>query len=66
MACEKLEGRYAILVISAKENLMVAARRGSPLIVGIGKNGSARFSEVSELFIASDIPAFLPFTNRVQ
>lgn len=57
LACEKLEGRYAILVISSKENLMVAARRGSPLIVGVGKD---------ELFIASDIPAFLPFTNRVQ
>lgn len=58
-ALKRVEGRYATLVISKKENTMIAARRGSPLIVGIGKDDK-------EFFIASDIPAFLKHTNRVQ
>ncbi|MBI2463855.1 glutamine--fructose-6-phosphate transaminase (isomerizing) [Candidatus Peregrinibacteria bacterium] len=57
MAIKKLEGRYAILVISEKEDVIIAARRGSPLIVGVGKD---------ENFIASDIPAFLEYTKKVQ
>ena len=54
---QKLEGRYAILVISQDQKKLIAARRGSPLILGVGKN---------EYFIASDIPAFLPYTRRVM
>lgn len=56
-AIKKIEGRYAILVISRKENKIIAARRGSPLILGKGDN---------EYFIASDIPAFLKYTNKVM
>lgn len=56
-AMSELEGRYAILVIKKDEQKIVAARRGSPLIVGVGKD---------EFFIASDIPAFLEYTNRVN
>lgn len=56
-AIEEIEGRYAILVISKKENTLIAARRGSPLIVGVGEN---------EFFIASDIPAFLQYTKKVM
>lgn len=53
---KKLKGAYAIGVISTKEpDRIVALRKGSPLIVGIG-NG--------ENFIASDIPAILEYTNR--
>ncbi|KKR05362.1 MAG: glucosamine/fructose-6-phosphate aminotransferase, glucosamine-fructose-6-phosphate aminotransferase (isomerizing) [Candidatus Peregrinibacteria bacterium GW2011_GWC2_39_14] len=54
----KIEGRYAIVVICKKENKIIAARRGSPLIVGVGKN--------KEFYIASDIPAFLKYTNKVM
>ncbi|MCS7196091.1 MAG: glutamine--fructose-6-phosphate transaminase (isomerizing) [Aquificaceae bacterium] len=54
---EKLTGAYAFAVISAKEpGRIVAVRYGSPLVVGIGKG---------ENFIASDIPALLPFTRDV-
>lgn len=53
---KKLKGAYAIGVISTNEpDRIVALRKGSPLIVGIG-NG--------ENFIASDIPAILEYTNR--
>lgn len=54
---EKIRGSYAIGVISVKEpDKLVAARKDSPLIVGLG-NG--------ENFIASDIPAILNHTRRV-
>jgi len=57
-AIEKINGSYAIVVISQNEpEKIVAARKGSPLIIGVGDN---------ENFVASDIPAFLKYTNRVM
>lgn len=56
-AVQRLEGRYAIVVLNVGENYLIAARRGSPLIVGIGKD---------EYFLASDIPAFLEYTQNVN
>ncbi|MFN4319316.1 MAG: glutamine--fructose-6-phosphate transaminase (isomerizing) [Aquificaceae bacterium] len=54
---KRLKGAYAFAVISKKEpNRIVAVRYGSPLVVGVGKG---------ENFIASDIPALLPFTRTV-
>ncbi|MBO5060777.1 MAG: glutamine--fructose-6-phosphate transaminase (isomerizing) [Clostridia bacterium] len=56
-AAEKLDGSYAIGVISSKEpDKIVAVRKDSPLIVGLGKDGN---------FIASDIPAILSETKDV-
>lgn len=54
---QDLKGRFAILTIKAGEQKIVAARRGSPLIIGVGKN---------EFFVASDIPAFLEHTRNVM
>jgi len=51
-----LEGAYAIGVISRNEpGRLVAARRGSPLVIGVG---------IGEHFIASDVSALLPVTQR--
>lgn len=55
-ALQELQGRYAFIVMCKDINGLIAARRGSPLIIGKGKN---------EYFIASDIPAFLDYTNKV-
>jgi len=53
-----VDGSYAIAVISDHEpEVMVAARKDSPLIVGLGDE---------ENFIASDIPALRRFTDRVM
>lgn len=54
---QAIEGTYAIGVISllASER-MLAARRGSPLVIGIG---------VGEYFIASDVAALISVTQRV-
>ncbi len=56
-AASVLEGRYAIVALNKNSDEIVAVRKGSPLIVGIGDN---------ELFLASDIPAFLEYTNKVM
>ncbi len=56
-ALDKVEGSYAIALISLDEKEEIwAARHCSPLILGIG---------TGENFIASDIPAFLPYTRDV-
>ncbi|WP_299994233.1 glutamine--fructose-6-phosphate transaminase (isomerizing) [uncultured Clostridium sp.] len=56
-ATEKLEGSYALGVVCGQEpDKIVAVRKDSPLIVGIGKN---------ESFIASDIPAVLNYTRDI-
>jgi glucosamine--fructose-6-phosphate aminotransferase (isomerizing) len=55
-AVRRLEGSYAIAVISPKEpDKIVCARHESPLVLGLGENA---------LYCASDIPAFLPLTNK--
>ncbi|MDD3861757.1 MAG: glutamine--fructose-6-phosphate transaminase (isomerizing) [Candidatus Gracilibacteria bacterium] len=58
LAIKEMEGRYAIVVMKKDENEIIAARKGSPLIIGVGENKN-------EYFIASDIPAFLAYTNKV-
>ncbi|MCL0094288.1 glutamine--fructose-6-phosphate transaminase (isomerizing) [Dehalococcoidales bacterium] len=55
-ALGEVEGSYAIIVLVAGEPKLVAARKDSPLIIGIGDR---------ENFIASDVPAILDYTNRV-
>jgi len=52
---KRLEGAYAVGIISTKEpDRIVAIKKGSPLIIGLGKD---------ENFIASDIPAVLEYTK---
>jgi glucosamine--fructose-6-phosphate aminotransferase (isomerizing) len=57
-----LEGRYAILLLNNYTNELIAARRGSPLIIGVGKNNA---QSENEFFVASDVPAFIEHTNKV-
>ncbi len=57
-AVEKVEGSYALVVITSREpGRIVCARQDSPLVVGIGEN---------ENFIASDIPALLAHTRKIK
>lgn len=56
-AITKMEGSYAIGVVCKNEpDKLIAVRKDSPLIVGLGKD---------EFFIASDIPAVLGYTRDV-
>lgn len=56
-ATHELHGRYAFIVMHQDEEKLIAARRGSPLILGVGEG---------EYFLASDIPAFLKYTQQVN
>ncbi len=52
----ELQGAYALGVVSVGEpGRLVAARRGSPLVIGVG---------IGEYFIASDVAPLLPVTRR--
>lgn len=57
LALNQVVGAYAIAVIEkGKPDVMVAARKGSPLVVGIGED---------EFFLASDATPIVEFTNKV-
>jgi glutamine---fructose-6-phosphate transaminase (isomerizing) len=56
-ALHKVEGTYGIAVVSNQDrDKIVAARKGSPLLVGLGEG---------EYFIASDVSAILAHTRQV-
>jgi len=57
-ACRHFQGRYGLLALHADSSTLVAARTGSPLIIGVMNDGG--------YCIASDIPAFLEQTHTVQ
>jgi glucosamine--fructose-6-phosphate aminotransferase (isomerizing) len=53
---KRLEGSFALAVISSREpDKIVCARNESPLVLGVSDTG---------VYCASDIPAFLPLTNK--
>ncbi|QMU31006.1 glutamine--fructose-6-phosphate transaminase (isomerizing) [Adhaeribacter radiodurans] len=57
LALHEVVGAYAIVVISHDSpNQLIAARKGSPLVIGIGKD---------EFFLASDATPIIEYTNEV-
>lgn len=54
----RLEGSWAIMAVHSDSDAIIAARKDSPLVIGIGENG--------EYFPASDIPAILEHTKKVM
>lgn len=55
-AISKMRGSFALgILFSDRPGTIYAVRRDSPLIIGVGEN---------ENFIASDIPAILPYTKN--
>ncbi|WP_028662686.1 glutamine--fructose-6-phosphate transaminase (isomerizing) [Saccharomonospora iraqiensis] len=53
--CRRLEGAFTLVVTHADQpDLVVAARRSSPLVVGVGE---------AEMFVASDVAAFIEHTR---
>ncbi len=56
-AVKRLHGSYALAVITLYQpDTIFVARKDSPLVIGLGEG---------ENFVASDVPAFLSYTNRV-
>ena len=62
VAVRELEGAYAIAAISSREpDTVVGSRKGSPLLLGVGCDGTGR----GENFLASDTSALLQVTRHV-
>jgi glucosamine--fructose-6-phosphate aminotransferase (isomerizing) len=56
-ALDRLEGAFALACLFAEEDdLLIGARKGSPLVVGLG---------AGEMFLGSDAIAVAPFTSMV-
>ena len=56
-AVKRLRGSYALAVVSSEEpQVLVGTRKDSPLVLGLGEG---------EYFLASDVPAILPYTRRI-
>lgn len=57
MALSKVDGAYGLAVIYGKEpDKIIAARKGSPLVIGVGDG---------ENFVASDVSAILAYTKKI-
>ncbi|MBF0180400.1 MAG: glutamine--fructose-6-phosphate transaminase (isomerizing) [Magnetococcales bacterium] len=56
MAMRRLHGAFALGILIRDINLLIAVRRGSPLILGLGEG---------ENFIASDATPLVPYTRRM-
>ncbi len=57
LALQKVDGAYGLVLLSREDpNLMIAARRSSPLVIGLGSN---------EYFVASDATPIVEYTDRV-
>ncbi|MEZ2390732.1 glutamine--fructose-6-phosphate transaminase (isomerizing) [bacterium RCC_150] len=56
LACQRLEGAFTLLAVHAEQpDVVVAARRNSPLVVGLGEG---------ENFLGSDVSGFIDHTRR--
>ena len=56
-ALRRAHGAYAVVMMAVEEpGVIYAARMAAPLLMGVG---------IGECFVASDIPAFLPYTREV-
>ncbi|SFM98950.1 glutamine--fructose-6-phosphate transaminase (isomerizing) [Thermodesulforhabdus norvegica] len=57
MCLENIRGTYAVVFLcDVMPDVLFAARKESPLVIGSSEDGT---------YVASDVPALLPFTNRV-
>ena len=70
VALTQVEGTFGIAVLSTRfPGVMVGARRGSPLLVGVGGNvastASGAVAKSKEFFLASDASAIIEHTSNV-
>ncbi|GMU85061.1 MAG: glutamine--fructose-6-phosphate aminotransferase [isomerizing] [Ignavibacteriales bacterium] len=57
LALSEVDGTYGLAIINAKEpNKIIAARKGSPLVIGVGEK---------ENYIASDVSALIAHTKNI-
>lgn len=56
-ALQDIKGTYAIAAVAEGSDVIIAARKENPLVIGVG---------INENFVASDVTALLSYTNRVR
>ncbi|MFP4116500.1 MAG: glutamine--fructose-6-phosphate transaminase (isomerizing) [Candidatus Aenigmatarchaeota archaeon] len=54
---EEVEGSYAITLLDSKQEKLYVMKSGSPIVIGINEE---------EVFVASDVYAFSPYTDKVM
>ncbi len=52
----KIKGLSSFVIMDKDSDDLIAVKNGSPLVLGISKNGT---------FVSSDVPSFLKYTNKV-
>ncbi|MBR1516809.1 MAG: glutamine--fructose-6-phosphate transaminase (isomerizing) [Bacteroidales bacterium] len=66
LALKNVVGAYAIAVLDKRNpNQLICARKGSPLIIGIGKGNDKAKPGESEFFLGSDATPIIEFTDKV-
>ncbi len=55
-AVSRMHGSFTFLLLDSNEKKLYGYRKDSPLVLGVGDG---------EMFLASDVPAFLKYTNKV-
>ncbi|MEM4326074.1 MAG: glutamine--fructose-6-phosphate transaminase (isomerizing) [Candidatus Pacearchaeota archaeon] len=55
-ALKKVKGTFGLLVIHKNSNKIIAARKGSPIVIGVSKDG---------IIIASDLAPIIDYTRKV-
>ncbi len=55
-ASRPIKGMSSFIVLDTKNDDLVAVKKGSPLVMGLSKNGN---------FVSSDVPSFIKYTNKV-
>ena len=57
-ALKRIRGMYAMVILySGEPDKIIAARKGSPLVIGLGRG---------ENYVASDVPSFLKYTKKAM
>jgi glucosamine--fructose-6-phosphate aminotransferase (isomerizing) len=67
VVCRRLEGAFTLVATHADEpDTLVAARRNSPLVVGVGETTGADGTSTPEYFLGSDVAAFIAHTREAR
>lgn len=57
LAFLKLEGRNTVIILTNKENEIIAARNGSPLVIGMDR-------DKKKMYLSSDVLSFAPWSDK--
>ena len=66
LALKNVVGAYAIAILDKREpNQLIAARKGSPLVIGVGKGNATAPAGEAEFLLGSDATPIVEYTDQV-